>query len=194
MRRIAASMFLALAWGSFPASPALAGGGGCSAPVTQGVASLVRIQRFCFKPTILYADPGDSITWVNRDEAAHLVLGANLRWGNYRDLELGESDVLRFSSPGVYPYLCTYHPGMVGAVVVGDVRAPAAGEEGRIDASSVSLVGSTDTGAAPGERRTEQASGSGSWKAVAVAAAALLLLTVAGTAERARTAERRRRG
>jgi len=26
----------------------------------------------------------------------------------------------RFVRSGVYPYVCTYHPGMVGAVVVGD--------------------------------------------------------------------------
>jgi plastocyanin len=192
MRMVAASMLLALAWGSFPAAPAVAGGGGCGAAVTQGVGTLVRMQRFCFKPTILYADPGDQITWVNRDEVAHVVLGANFRWGNYRDLNLGDSDVLRFPSPGVYPYLCSYHPGMIGAVVVGEVQAPAAGDEGPVDPWSVSLLSSTDTGKTPGDPSAQQGAGSGAWKAVAIAAAALLLLTVVGTAERARAAERRR--
>src|SRR5687767_6050020 len=125
MRRAALSVLVALGLaGAVPPPPALAGGGGCGAPVTQGVGTLVRIHRYCFKPTLLYADPGDSITWVNRDDDAHVVLGANFRWGNYRDLTLGDSDVLKFSEPGVYPYLCSYHPGMIGAVVVGDVRTP----------------------------------------------------------------------
>jgi hypothetical protein len=48
-----------------------------------------------------------------------VVLGANGVWGSFSQLR-GHHDVrYRFTRPGVYPYVCTFHPGMVGAIVVG---------------------------------------------------------------------------
>ena len=63
--------------------------------------------------------PGDTVTFVNKDQVPHTVLGANATWGSYQELRHGRRDTYRFTRPGVYPFVCTWHTGMMGAVVVG---------------------------------------------------------------------------
>jgi plastocyanin len=104
---------------------AASGGGGCGGPVTRGTGDAVEIERFCFGPTILYTQPGQVVTWTNRDGFPHVVAGANVVWGSFQELLQGDSLTYRFAKPGVYPYVCSLHPGMVGAVVVGDGGAAA---------------------------------------------------------------------
>jgi hypothetical protein len=79
-----------------------------------------RSKDFCFGPTILRVATGETITFVNGDPFQHTVLGANGAWGSYDSLKQGGEATYGFSEAGVYPYVCTWHPGMVGAVVVGD--------------------------------------------------------------------------
>lgn len=110
------------------------GGGGCGRPVTDARGTTVRIRNYCFGPTILRARPGDRVTFVNRDPAPHTVLGANAAWGSYRELRRGDDLTYRFARTGVYPFVCTYHPGMVGAVVVGGAGAPMTAAAGAADA------------------------------------------------------------
>ena len=102
------------------------GGGGCGRPVTDARGTTVAIRNFCFGPTILRTRPGQTVTWVNKDGAPHTVLGANAVWGGFDELRRGREVAYRFTRPGVYPYVCTYHIGMVGAVVVGNGRGPGA--------------------------------------------------------------------
>ncbi len=105
------------------ASPEVAvgsGGGGCGRAVTDADGTRVGIRNFCFAPTILRVQPGETVTWVNKDSFPHVVLGANGAWGEYARLGGGREVSYRFVSSGVYPYVCTYHPGMIGAVVVGN--------------------------------------------------------------------------
>jgi hypothetical protein len=59
------------------------------------------------------------VTFANRDGFVHVVLGANAVWGSFSQVRAHHRVTYRFTRPGVYPYVCTYHPGMVGAVVVG---------------------------------------------------------------------------
>jgi plastocyanin len=105
------------------------GGGGCGRAVTDAVGTGVDIRDYCFAPTILRVSTGDAVTFTNVDPFPHSVLGANATWGDYAGFK-NKSVTYRFSEPGVYPYVCTYHVGMVGAVVVGD------GVGGAIDAST----------------------------------------------------------
>jgi len=99
------------------------GGGGCGRAVTDDDGSRISIRNFCFGPTILRVRPGETVTWVNRDGFPHIVLGANGAWGGYDNVRRSGGQVsYRFVSSGVYPYVCTYHPGMIGAVVVGNGR------------------------------------------------------------------------
>jgi plastocyanin len=112
---LATASFLAVL--VLPALPAAAGGG-CHGGVTQGTGDTVEIVDACFTPTTLNIQPGDSVTWVNTDSFVHNV-GGNL-WGHFDDLNGGQSFTATFDQPGVFPYACTYHPGMTGAIIVGD--------------------------------------------------------------------------
>ncbi len=105
---------------AFPGGAAVAsGGGGCGRPVSDARGDTVRIRNFCFGPTILRVHPGDEVRFLNADSTSHTVMGANASWGSFRQLNVGKHITYRFTRPGVYPYVCTYHAGMVGAVVVG---------------------------------------------------------------------------
>jgi hypothetical protein len=86
----------------------------------------VTIESFCFGPTVLRTVPGGTVTFRNGDAVPHTVLGANGAWGSFDTLRRGQEVAYRFVRSGVYPYVCTFHPGMVGVVVVGDADGPGA--------------------------------------------------------------------
>lgn len=73
------------------------------------------------------------------DGPAHLITGANQAWGE-RDVELQPDTTVAytFDKPGVYPYACALHPGMSGAIVVGD-----GGEELAAAIAATSAAGGT---------------------------------------------------
>jgi plastocyanin len=141
------------------------GGGGCGGPVTEGTGEQVAIRQFCFEPTVLVMPAGGEVRFTNQDDFPHNVLGANASWGSFARLGGGTTRTFALDEPGVYPYVCSWHPGMVGAVVVGD------GAEAT-DAQPVGFAGEP----------AESGDASNGWKAVAVASAGLLFLIVAGTA------------
>jgi plastocyanin len=127
-RRIkAAAMvgFVAITTLPLIAAPARAGGG-CHGEATEATGTVVVLAERCFGPTVLRVAPGAKVTWINRDYDVHNVTGFGYRWGTQGDLRRGDRFSTTFSSQGVYPYTCYLHPGMNGAVVVGEVAAPAA--------------------------------------------------------------------
>ena len=97
-------------------------GGGCfhELPPTNGTGDTVEITANCFEATVLHVDSGTKVTWVNRDPYAHTVTGVGGTWGDFAEIAHGDSVSYRFDGNGVYLYSCLIHPGMVGAVVVGD--------------------------------------------------------------------------
>jgi plastocyanin len=95
-------------------------GGGCHAGATQGSGEQVELLEACPTPTIVRIDPGGSVTFVNKDPYAHNVIGVGFRWGHPEELAQGDSFTATFEQAGIYPYACWIHPGMTGAVVVGD--------------------------------------------------------------------------
>jgi plastocyanin len=117
---MAAVFVLAAGLTLVPGIAAASGGGGCGGPVTDEAGTSVDISEFCFTPTILRAAPGDVVTFTNLDRSRHTVLGANGIWGSYDAMRRGVEATYEFAEPGVYPYVCTWHPGMIGVVVVGD--------------------------------------------------------------------------
>jgi plastocyanin len=162
------------------------GGGGCGKPVTEATGSDVTVRNFCFSPTILRARPDQAVVWSNNDSFEHNVVGANLSWGAQQTLPAGATVKFRFSKPGVYPYVCTWHPGMVGAVVVGG-----SGLEGvtKLDPQAVAAVLSNlpkgpasrpDITTASGGR-TDNAS-SGVWNAVAIISIVLFVMIAVAAA------------
>jgi plastocyanin len=109
--------------GALPTAAGASGGGGCGRAVSDARGTSVRIKDFCFLPTILRIRPNDAVTFDNRDGFSHVVLGANALWGSFSQVRSRHSVTYRFVRTGVYPYVCTYHPGMVGAIVVGNGRS-----------------------------------------------------------------------
>ena len=78
------------------------------------------LEESCFGPAVLRIRPGQEVTWRNLDPYPHVVTGVAMSWGGVEELSAGESVSYRFERAGVSPYACYLHPGMVGAVVVGD--------------------------------------------------------------------------
>jgi len=135
-RALMLSLSIACCWGVL-SLPAAAGGGCHEAPRpfdarTQEVA----MEDYCFSPAVVRIGPKQSITWVNRDLDDHTVTGVGGTWGEYVELGREARVTHSFAAPGVYPYFCALHPGMVGAVVVGDGVPP--GGVGTVKANAVS--------------------------------------------------------
>jgi plastocyanin len=99
------------------------GGGGCHQFLRDEHATEVTIESSCYSPTIIRVQPGVSVTWTNRDDAPHNILGAGgISGSSHRDLSLLRGGSFRhtFETAGIFPYYCSLHPGMVGVVAVGD--------------------------------------------------------------------------
>lgn len=99
---------------------AQAGGGGCHEPTTDARGTEIDLKGNCMITTVLHVQTGDTVTFTNRDEVQHTVTGANGSWGSAEQLGSQQSVTQTFTEKGVYPYFCYLHPGMVGAIVVGD--------------------------------------------------------------------------
>lgn len=121
LRRTILESALVVAILSLGGAPASAGGG-CfhGVPPSDGTGDRVEMTANCFEATVLHVDSGTQVTWVNRDPYAHTVTGVGGTWGDYTEISPGGSASYRFDANGVYLYSCLIHPGMVGAVVVGD--------------------------------------------------------------------------
>jgi plastocyanin len=90
-------------------------------PVSEGTATVVKLGDCAFYPTITRVPVGTEIEFLNTDQVGHEVVGANLTWGHHEKiLEVGDRIGMTFASAGTYPYTCMIHPGMTGAIVVGD--------------------------------------------------------------------------
>lgn len=98
------------------AAGAAAGGGGCH-ETTEGTGPVVELREWCFSPTVVRVEPGTTVTFVNRDPMDHDLAGVGWAWGT---LTPGSEVAQRFDESGTYAYMCYLHPGMSGAVVVGD--------------------------------------------------------------------------
>ncbi len=108
--------------GAFAGMTVAAAGGGGHCDASEDGGGRVELEGACFTPSTLWAEAGQTITFLNRDPFAHNVSGSG--WGHYEDLDRGDRYTTSFADEGIYPFACTLHPGMNGVIVVGD--APAA--------------------------------------------------------------------
>lgn len=165
-----------------------AGGGTCyegaGAPVLDERTTIVVMSNNCMVPTIARVDAGATVTWVNEDDAAHTVDGANFAWGDGTELPRGGEVAQTFEADGVYPYFCVIHPGMVGVVVAGDGNATGAATQDAVIATSLlsretvdGRGGETD---AAGAAAPADANGIETSAATAIAAGAAALGLLAG--------------
>jgi plastocyanin len=148
----AATAALTLPW----AGPATAGGG-CHAELTQGTGDTIEMRDACFTPSIIRADPGSEVTFVNRDPIGHNIWANG--WGRFDDMLHGDRYTASFAEPGIYPFACAYHPGMIGAVVVGTGIGPGSGEH----VSVASAADSPEVEARPAATTTDEGQSPFGW-------------------------------
>ena len=136
-----------------PATSA-AGGGGCHGGATQGEGDTVELVDACFTPSVLHVSPGSEVTFVNRDPFIHNV--AAQEWVSPGDLRKGAGFRATFEEEGIYPYACSYHFGMTGAIVVGDGLGAGSGRAVMVVEKATPLAferaGGISQGEGPGSR------------------------------------------
>jgi plastocyanin len=132
------------------AGSALAGGG-CHGEVDRDArpsemsVTTVKLDRCTFAPTIARVPIGAEVRFVNGSQTSHDVIGRDGAWGSGGLLDVGDSFSHRFVDAGVYPFSCSLHPGMAGAVVVGSVSAATPVDDAdAADAAAVTDVGAPD--------------------------------------------------
>jgi plastocyanin len=138
---ICTAIVAALSIGAGPVSA----GGGCHEPPSDARGNRVDMRGNCMLPTVLRVDAGATVEFLNHDRQPHTVTGAGARsaegWGDFEEIAYDASVAQAFAEDGTYVYYCVFHPGMVGAIVVGD------GEGASALGASVSRVGGA--GSAP---------------------------------------------
>lgn len=80
-------------------------------------AAVVHIRGFLYMPATVRIRAGETIEWVNDDDAVHTVTAEN---GGFDSggIRTGERWRARFDEPGRFPYYCGPHPFMKAVVIV----------------------------------------------------------------------------
>lgn len=86
-------------------------------------ANQVWIQGMAFTPADITVTVGTTVTWTNKDNAAHDVTSNASAFGS-GSLSKGGSYSFTFNTAGTYPYICSIHPSMVGTVTVKEAGTP----------------------------------------------------------------------
>jgi plastocyanin len=83
----------------------------------QPPAVTVSIDNFSFTPKEITVAKGTTVTWVNRDDVPHTVVG-NAGAFRSKALDTDEKYSFTFSDAGSFSYFCSVHPVMIGKVIV----------------------------------------------------------------------------
>jgi amicyanin len=79
----------------------------------------VKIDNFTFGPATLTVPVGTTVTWINKDDIPHTVVGTDdSKTLKSKVLDTDEKFSFTFSKAGTYPYFCSIHPKMTGKVIV----------------------------------------------------------------------------
>jgi plastocyanin len=131
LRRILTAFTLApfvLLLAAVVAPVSLQAGGGChgrtTAPPRDDAATVVKMDGCMYYPTVARVPIGATVTFINIGQLVHNVTGVGGMWES-GELANGARYQHGFSEAGVYPFACTLHAGMNGAIVVGDEVAAA---------------------------------------------------------------------
>jgi plastocyanin len=77
----------------------------------------VNIDNFVFGPQTLTVPVGATVIWTNKDDIPHTAVSTD---GVFKSkvMDTDEKFSYTFTKAGTYPYFCSIHPKMTGAVVV----------------------------------------------------------------------------
>lgn len=85
----------------------------------------VVMSGYAFSPRSLTITAGDTVTWVNEDQAPHNVKTTSGPASvQSAMLSKGATFSHTFTTPGTYGYECTVHPGMTAMLIVQAAAAP----------------------------------------------------------------------
>ena len=77
------------------------------------------IEGFKFQPATMQANVGETMTWTQKDNAAHTVtITSGPESFDSGNLGKGQMFSYTFTKPGTYEYKCNIHPRMKGTVIV----------------------------------------------------------------------------
>ena len=97
---------------SEPGAPAAA------ASAEPSMAATVAIKGFTFEPGEITVSAGDEVTWSNEDASNHNVVFDDKAQKGIPNIREGQKGTATFREAGSFSYVCSYHPGMEGTVVV----------------------------------------------------------------------------
>lgn len=83
----------------------------------HATAHTVVIKDFAFTPTDIQIKAGDSITWINEDNARHSATNLNGAFDTGL-LGQGQKATMTFSGAGRFEYRCTPHAKMRGTISI----------------------------------------------------------------------------
>ena len=105
---------------TYPRYPTIAAGpSGTPASPLHGVVS-VAYQNISIKPAHITVKAGSTVKWTNFDATLHnvAITSGPVKFSSPA-LNKGGTYKVTFAKPGVYRYLCTFHPGlMIGTITV----------------------------------------------------------------------------
>jgi plastocyanin len=100
-------------------------GAAAAAAVTAAtVTHKVRMGEYFYRPKTVTIAVGDRVRFRNTGEITHTVADTNRRGRirgrliKPRPIDPGESQTVRFTKPGTVRYLCTFHPKLMGGVII----------------------------------------------------------------------------
>jgi plastocyanin len=88
-----------------------------SKDTTTPGANVVLIQSFAFSPSTITVSVNTTITWTNKDAAAHTVTSDTGLFDS-GNLTTDATYTHQFTTAGTFPYHCTYHSNMLAKVIV----------------------------------------------------------------------------
>jgi plastocyanin len=106
-----------------PAAPNAPAAHAGPATASHGKTKTYRIQvkDNSFSPSSVHARVGDTISWVNVGAMPHTVTAGNGAFDH--QLSPGQQFSYALRAKGTVPYVCSFHPGMDGSLVVGSALA-----------------------------------------------------------------------
>ena len=76
----------------------------------------VTIEGMKFEPAVVTVRPGDTVVWRNNDVVPHTATANGVF--DSKEIAAGKRWSWTARKAGRHAYVCTYHPGMQGTVVV----------------------------------------------------------------------------
>lgn len=90
---------------------------GTSCAVTSSTTHAVAIRAFKYQPASLTVEVGDTVTWMNDDIVPHTATASGKHFDS-GSVDAKGSWRYVANRKGTFPYACTFHPMMKGALIV----------------------------------------------------------------------------